>query len=351
MSRRQAVILFCLLLPLVAAGCRVRPYWLRTESAELPPEAFTGRPELQDVIYAVNSNTERVQQLQTENATLRGDGAPATLRANLAYERPLNFRLQAQLSQLTGQELDLGSNSELFWFWLRRDEQPAVYYARHSEFATSPVRNLIPIEPNRLIDTLGLVYLDPQGRHQGPTERESNRLEVRSQIPSPRGDMTRVLLLDAKYGWIVEQQFYDANGQLLVSARASRHRYYREDAVTMPHHVEVSLMPGQPTQMSFDVDVGRYVFNRLAGQSGGLFAMPEINGSPSVDVADPRFRPPLAAVPRGPYGEAMQYGQAYARDPAVPDQWNMAAGIPGGVDGQPRTANLPVYRGYDSAVR
>ncbi len=332
------------------AGCHVRPFWLRTDPVDLPPEAFAGQPALEDVIYVVNANTDRVRQLQTENATLRGDGTPA-LRANLAYERPLNFRLQAQLSQFTGQELDMGSNRDLFWFWLQRDEQPSVYFARHGEFATSPTRNLIPVEPNRLIDTLGLVYLDPQGRHQGPTPREPNLLEIRSQIPSPRGDMTRVLSLDAKYGWIVDQQFYDANGQLLLSARASRHRYYPEDAVTMPHHVQVSLMPGQPGQMKFEVDVSRYVFNRLTGQSGELFAMPEIKGSPPVNVADPQFHPPVAAIPRDPYGTAMPYGPKVPRDPR--DVYGMTT--PGGdrvsVYERPRTAHLPAYRGYDSTRR
>ena len=262
----------------------------------MPPEAFTQSPTLEDVVYVVNANTQRVQQLQTENATLRIEGVPA-LRANLAYEHPRNFRLHAQLSQFTGRELDMGSNDELFWFWIQRDEQPTVYFARHDEFASSPARDLVPIEPNRLIDTLGLVWLDPQGQHIGPVERDSNLLEVRSRIPSPRGDMTRVLLIDAKYGWIVEQHFYDANGQLLLSARASRHRYYPEDAVTMPHHVEVRLMPGQPSQLAFDVDVGNYVFNRLSGDAVELWAMPQIEGYPAVDIADPRFRPPVAAVP------------------------------------------------------
>ena len=124
------------------------------------------------MVYVLNANTQRVQRLQTENATLRVEGMPA-LRANLAYEQPRNFRLLAQLSQFTGRELDMGSNDELFWFWIRRDTQPSVYFARHAAFANSPARDLIPIEPNRLIDTLGLVYLDPAGQPQRSDRRAS----------------------------------------------------------------------------------------------------------------------------------------------------------------------------------
>ena len=354
MSRRQAVLLFCLLVPLVTTGCRVRPFWLRQNQIDLPPEAFTDTPTLEDVIYVVNANTDRVQQLQTENATIRAEGIPA-LRANLAYEQPRRFRLRAQLSQFTGRELDMGSNDELFWFWIRRDEQPSVYYARHDEFATSPARNLVPIEPNNLTDALGLIRLESRERHSGPTKRD-NLLEVRSEIPSPRGDMTRVLLLDAKYGWMVEQHYYDANGQLLLSARASEHRYYPDDAVTMPHHVEVRLLPGQPSQLAFDVDVSRYVFNRLAGESSELWTLPQIEGYPAVDIADPRFRPPVAAVPQDPYQAGAMYGRpsydTLSRGAVVPpDPMNAyrtanPGGDAGGYYGQPRNAALPDYRGY-----
>ncbi len=361
MSHRQAVLLICLLVPLAATGCRVRPFWLRKNQVELPPEAFTqSPPTLEDVIDVVNSNTSRVHQLQAENATLRAEGIP-TLRANIAFEQPRNFRLRAQLSQFTGSELDIGSNDELFWFWVKRDEQPAVYYARHDEFATSPARDLVPIEPNQLTEALGLVYLSPDDRHTGPTQRES-LLEIRSQIPSPRGDMTRVLLVDAKYGWMVEQHYYDANGQLLLSARASEHRYYPENAVTMPHHIEIRLSPGQPSQLAFDLDVNTYVFNRLAGDPNELWALPKKNGYPTIDIADPKFRPGIAAVRQDPYSAgAMRVPSSYASPPAYtslsrgavvpPDPMNLqgpatVGGDPRSVYGPPRTARLPAYRGY-----
>ncbi|MHB0955137.1 MAG: hypothetical protein ACYC0X_02035 [Pirellulaceae bacterium] len=333
MSSRRTTLIY-LLLPLLAAGCHMRPYWLRSGQSELPPAAFVDQPTLEDVVYVVNANTQRVQRLQTENATLRVEGVPA-LRANLAYEQPRNFRLLAQLSQFTGRELDMGSNDELFWFWIRRDSQPSVYYARHAHFAASPARDLIPIEPNRLIDTLGLVYLDPAGQHRGPIERDAGLLEITSQLPSPRGDLTRVLLIDAKYGWPAQQHLYDANGQLLMSARASRQRFYRDEAVTMPHRVEVTLMPGQPAQIAFDVDVASYAINRLSGDAAELWTMPQIEGYPSVDIADPQFRLPVAAIPLPATSTTIPYG--------VPGGYSIGPPAPGAR----RIASLPSLRGYE----
>jgi len=347
---RWTVLLFSLFMPLGAVGCSAFPFWLRPNRADLPPEAFANTPTLEDVIYVVNANTDRVDQLQTEDATLRVEGMPMpALRLNMAYERPRNFRLRAHLSQFTGRELDLGSNNELFWFWIRRDQQPGIYYARHNEFAVSPARQLVAIEPTRLPETLGLIQFKPDEQHIGPTRRE-NLLEIRSRIPAPRGDATRVVLLDAKYGWIVEQHYYDPNGQLVLSASASEHRYYRNDAVTMPHHVEIRVSPGQPAQLTLQIDVSRYVFNRLSGERADLWSMPRIEGYPAIDITDPGFRPPAAPVAHAPYqagtvNAMTPYGGAARPGVMSPDAARQLAPTGPG-DASQRMVELPQYRGY-----
>jgi hypothetical protein len=337
-SLRGIILVTCLLVLPATAGCRFRPYWLVPAQPDLPPEAFADKPGLEDIVYVVNANTQRVQRLQTENASLRVDGIPA-MRANLAFEQPANFRLLAQLSQFTGRELDLGSNQDVFWFWVRRDTQRSVYFARHEMFANSPTRDLIPIEPNRLIDTLGLVYLEPAGQHSGPVDRADGLLEITTRIPSAQGEMTRVMLIDAKYGWPAQQHLYDAGGQLLLSTRASQQRFYREESVTLPHRIEVTLMPGQPSQLAFDLDVAQYSINRLAGDGTELWTMPQMEGYPAVDIADPQFRPPVAGGPVTGPPQAGPYPRPAGWAPSVNDY------------SAPRTANLPDYRGYESPRR
>jgi hypothetical protein len=332
--------------------------WTRPRQADLPPPAFVQTPTLDEVAFAVNTNTDRVHQFQTDSATLRvtdADFPIPPLRANIAFEKPRNFRLLAQLSQFTGREIDLGSNGELFWFWARLNEQPGVYFARHEEFATSPARNVIPIEPDQLVNALGLVRLEPQHQHSTPTPR-NDVLEVRSQLPSPRGNLTRVLLLDAKYGWMVEQHLYDVNGQLILSAKASEHRFYRDDGISMPHHVEVRLAPGQPTQLAFELDVNRYLLNAPAG-SGEKWALPRIDGHPAVNIADPSFYPPVAALPYTP-PELTQTPAAPAwagSDGPVATPYMYGPGMygPGSYDRAardyrvaPRVAGRPDLRGY-----
>ena len=85
----------------------------------LPPEAFAAPPTLEQVVQAVNANSAPVRQLQAEGATLSVQGLPS-LRANLVMERPRRFRLVGSLLGVTGPEIDLGSNDELLWMWVKR---------------------------------------------------------------------------------------------------------------------------------------------------------------------------------------------------------------------------------------
>ncbi len=320
---RLYTICSLLVLSLAMTGCRMRPSWLRSSTPELPPQAFAAAPTLDDVIYVVNANTDRIQQLQTESATLNADGMPG-LRADLAFARPDRFRLRAELFQFTGRELDIGSNDEVFWFWIRRDTQQAIYYARHNQFATSAARDLVPMEPRRLLDSLGLIRFDPADRHEGPIPRENNRYEIRSSLPTPRGDLTRVVLIDGSYGWVVEQHLYDSNGQLLLSARASKFRFYPMDGVSLPHHIDVQVTPGQPSHMAFEVNVNNYLINRLYGEPTELWSLPNIEGYPLVDIAAPGFRPPVSNPPTAGYAPS---NSGYAPT---------------------RTTRLPALRGYDA---
>ncbi len=243
----------------------------------LAPIAFVGTPTLPQIIQTVNGNTQRVQQLHTETASVSTPGLPQ-LRATLSVDRPRRFRLKGKLF---GPELDLGSNDEVFWFWVKR-LHPAVLFARHDEFAQSQARHMLPIEPAWIVDALGLVTLEPGIQHDGPFLRGNGQLEVRSQIRGSHGDVTRTLVIDPTYGWILEQHITDANNRLLASAIASNHRFYPEFGVSLPHRVEVFA----PTaNLKFQIEVGQYYINRPFEDPYEKWSLPQIDGQTPINLA------------------------------------------------------------------
>ena len=194
------------LMTLCGSGC---PQFLQPfpppEPRVLPPS-----PSIEQVIQAVNQNNSRIHSFTANNAMLSGPGWP-TLRASVAFERPNRLRLVGATS-LTGREIDLGSNDQLFWFWVRRNQPAAIFFARHDQFAASPMRQTIPIEPAWLMEALGTTELDPALPYQGPRPLAGDRLEIRSIRETPGGPATKVTILDAGRAWILEQYMLDAQG-------------------------------------------------------------------------------------------------------------------------------------------
>src|SRR5262245_6653009 len=87
---------------LSSVGCRSHS-WLRRSTGDPPPIAVSALPSPTEAVSAVNANTQRVQSLQTQGATLSIPGAPS-ISAEIAVERPRKLRLKAK-TQLTGPEL------------------------------------------------------------------------------------------------------------------------------------------------------------------------------------------------------------------------------------------------------
>ena len=129
-----------------ARACRLRPRWSRSS----------------------RWSTETTRRSNRSRRTRRrsAGGAFPRLRASVAFQRPRRFRLRADTG-LTGTELDLGSNDDLFWFWVRREQPPAMYL-----LPPRPVRR----QPGAADDAV----------RAGVADRGAGRGGVRSGAAAPR---------------------------------------------------------------------------------------------------------------------------------------------------------------------
>lgn len=272
---RRALAAFCGATLLVSGGASC-PRMM--EQYTQGPRALPESAPLADVLQAVNVNTARVQTLYAPDAKIQSGKFPA-LRSNLAIERPRRFRLQAGL--LSGTELDVGSNDELFWFWAKRGQPPALYFCRHDEFAASPARQVMPLEPQWLVEAVGLVSFPPEGQHEGPQPVGNGRLEIRSRIPTPYGEVLKITRVGERTGWVLEQHVYDATGARMASALASRHLHDAATGVTLPRHIEIEW-PAQ--DLTLTVDLNEVQINPPLAERSQLWAKPSYPGWADVDL-------------------------------------------------------------------
>ncbi|WP_460168084.1 hypothetical protein [Thermostilla marina] len=276
------------LLPLVSACQYLRPPVETYTGPTLPPS-----PSLEQVANFVNTNARQIQSFTADQASISGPGFPS-LRSQIVFERPRRLRILGETS-LTGLELDVGSNDELFWFWVRRNEPPATYFCRYDRYYTSAARQLVPIDPEYLIDALGLVEIDPAKVISGPVPVAGNRLEIRSRIDSPEGPLTQVLLVDAKYGLVTAQHLYDESGRLIASATNLNHRRDPVTGLTLPRRVKIEI---PRSELSLLINLGNAKINRVVGDRTHLWTMPNYAGYPLVDLSDPRIQAIPAAATR-----------------------------------------------------
>ena len=243
------------------------------------PRALPQAPTLADVIRVVNDNSSRVQSLYTTDASISSGMLPS-LKTSIALDRPRRFRLRAE-TLVTGPEVDLGSNDELFWFWVRRNQPPALYFCRHEQFATSPARRMLPVEPHWLIEALGITSFYPADQHDGPANVGAGRLRIQSVRQTLHGPMTKVTLVDEARGWVLEQHLYDERGERVASALASEHRRDQTHDVTLPREIEIQW---PAAQLSLKIHVNNWRVNSVDAQSPSLWTMPEYPGWNPFDL-------------------------------------------------------------------
>ena len=246
------------------------------------PRTLPAQPTREQIIAAIEDNTSRVRSYAATQAVLVVPGVPR-LSAQVACEPPRRFRLRAQTS-LTGNELDIGSNDDLFWLWIRRHDPPIMLFCEHDKYDQSSARQVLPIRAEWMPELLGLVRFSSQHRHEGPFMTADGRLEIRSTIDSPDEQLVRSIILHPMTGLVEEQHLFTSTGTRLASVRASRHRVDPGSGAALPRLIDVSW-PG--SGIEFTLEVTSLVTNVPSTDPSQLWQMPAYDGYDPIDLADP----------------------------------------------------------------
>ncbi len=272
---------------LSAPGCT-----LSGAGASAIPVAFNTPPALPQVIDAINSNSERVQQLHSDNVRLSIPGQIGGLNATMTYEKsptphltPGRFRLSGEA--LGSRQLDLGSNDNRYWMWVKQNKPPTVFWGEHSRYHRSAAQQILPMPPSWIVEALGVVTLDPGGVHEGPFQSQYGTpglFQIRSQVPTPNGNLTRLLEIDESRALIVQQQIYDSSGRLLAVADLSNFNHDALQGVTLPRSIQIKL---PPAGLAFNFEVDSYTLNQPVADPELRWAMPQLDGHQYRDLANP----------------------------------------------------------------
>ena len=243
------------------------------------PRALPPSAPLSQVIDVVNANSAKVQSLSTPRATITMAGFPS-LSADIAFKKPRSLRVVAQKF---GPQLDLGSNDELLWFWVRQSEPPALFFCRHEQYGASAARQIIPVEPTWLIEAFGVVMFDTTQGIEGPFPVGNGRLEVRTKSSTAGPGTSRITIIDDSRGVVLEDHIYDAKGARLASSIMSKHVRDAATDVILPRHLEISW---PTTKLNLSVDLPDLQINQVSNDPQ-RFIKPVYSGYNEIDLANP----------------------------------------------------------------
>ncbi|HMP15821.1 MAG TPA: hypothetical protein PKD72_02260, partial [Gemmatales bacterium] len=113
----------------------------------------------QEVGAHLNNQSNPIQTVESDNVdiTVTQNGQPFGLSGRLAFQKARNFRMVA--SAVGSTEADLGSNDQEFWFWMKRNEPPDLFYCSYNDLPTAQVK--LPLQPDWIAEALCVQELNP----------------------------------------------------------------------------------------------------------------------------------------------------------------------------------------------
>jgi hypothetical protein len=250
------------------------------------PVIFSEPPDAERLVRAINANTSEVRQLSCD-VHIRTEGVPM-LSGTLIVERPRKMRLKAGLAGISEMGFDVGSNDEEFWFWSKAaagGQAPTIFHAKHSEFAASPARQSLPFEPQWVIDALGMLALPEDGSVQSAPRRADGMHELRLDVQTPAGPITRTYVADPKTGLVLQQSLYDANRRLIAYVSASHHHYFADSRASLPGRIELIVIGPEQQRTTVTMDLAGHEINQLYGDPEQQWTMPQPSDARSIDLA------------------------------------------------------------------
>ena len=139
--------------------------------------------------------------------------------------------------------VDIGSNSDEFWYWISQDKPPYLYHCAYKDLITGKVKVPFPFQPDMVLAALGIADYDPKGVY---TLREQPRTWelIQATISANGQKVTRITVFNkeiAKSGQpqVLGHVIQDAAGNPVCKAVVEKVKEDRETNTKLPSVVKI----------------------------------------------------------------------------------------------------------------
>jgi hypothetical protein len=237
-------------------------------------------PKAEDLVEYLNSNAKRVQAIQCNSVI--GDARQGLIGGIgfdgvMVFEKPHNLRFKAKVAGIPG--VDIGSNSDEFWFWVSKMEPPHVYHCAYADLAKGNVPMPFPFQPDFLIAAMGVQEYNPQGKYDVKVNRDT--VELIEATTSPAGQPLQKIVVFNR-GEVAPPQpqvqaliLRDANGKDVFVVRYQEMQLSGPNAI-LPLRMTISLPQDKDRSELVLKMRDMKVVNLPPEQSASLFSRAEL---------------------------------------------------------------------------
>ena len=229
--------LACVVTFVALSGCSLMSRRSRVQQSVqrcLPPTAT-----VDDIVCEVNRNilgdgsVPGLASWRSDNVRVSRSGMPGSLSASLAVEAPRGLRVQVA-APFGGSMMDLGSNGEEYWLWSKDADPNALMVGQHGCAMHPHLAEVMPFEPDWLLDVLGVVPMSPEGVRM-TSSGDTAELITRHHLANGN-DVEKVKKVSLVTGEILQHELRDIGGRTIAQAEVVRS--FRDPASRL-------LLPGE----------------------------------------------------------------------------------------------------------
>ena len=274
---------------LLSAGCTNFPQF---RSSPPPPPPVAGKvpaetPSAEALVGYLNNNARLIQSIDCRELDLDAKQGiqGAGLRGWLVCQKNKNFRMAAKA---IGPELDMGSNDQEFWFWIKRADPPHVYHCSYDALAKGGVRLPFPFQPEWIMEALGMAEYGPGDKYRVNTTATSYELieDTRSAQGAPVQKVTVFQRAPAQppYPQIIAHILRDGNGKEICGAYITEIQTDRGSGAVIPKRVRL-VWPSEKMELKMKLDDVLVNDRSVDTRAARLFTRPQLPNYTPFDLA------------------------------------------------------------------
>jgi len=172
--------------------------------------------EIPELCKKINSKMDKIKNIYCKRMPIiYSKSIKLNLNGEMGYESG-NFRLKIN-HFLSGKEIDMGSNEEMFWFWSKRAKPVALYYSYHKDINKTFLKTVL--SPEWVIKSL---YVNKINIEDAEFVKRGENYIIRKRIKDHNDqEFIYIILIDKNKEIILGKYLYNLKGKLSASTEYS----------------------------------------------------------------------------------------------------------------------------------